>query len=70
MIDIINAAEKIRAENATFGYEAGKLEIANDIWNGCLNPSERLEVMNATKLEGLSTLEKLRACVKTLAEMF
>ncbi|WP_129543767.1 hypothetical protein [Serratia sp. 1D1416] len=70
MIDIINAAEKIKTENASFGYVAGKLEIANDIWNGCLTPSDRLEIMNATNIEGLNALEKLRACVKTLSAMF
>lgn len=70
MINVIEAAEKVKKENAEFGYVAGKLEIANDIWNGHLSPADRLEIMIATNTEGLSTLEKLRACVKTLAAMF
>lgn len=70
MINVIETAEKIVKENAEFGYVAGKLEIANDIWNGHLTPADRLEIMNNTKTDGLSTLEKLRACVKTLAAMF
>ena len=69
MINVIEAAEKVQKENAEFGYVAGKLEIANDIWNGHLSPVDRLEIMNATNIEGLSALEKLRACVKTLAAM-
>lgn len=70
MINLIETAEKIKKENADFGYVAGKLEIANDIWNGHLSPSDRLEIMNMTNIEGLTTLEKLRACVKTLSGMF
>lgn len=70
MINVIEAAEKIEKENAEFGYIAGKLEIANDIWNGYLSPSDRIEIMNMTDIEGLTTLEKLRACVKTLSGMF
>ena len=70
MINVIEAAEKVQRENAEFGYVAGKLEIANDIWNGYLTPADRLEIMNQTNIDGLSTLEKLRACVKTLAAMF
>lgn len=70
MINVIEAAEKIEKENAEFGYVAGKLEIANDIWNGYLSPADRLEIMNATNIEGLTTLGKLRACVKKLSEMF
>ncbi len=70
MIDVIEAAAKIRKENAEFGYVAGKIEIANDIWHGSLSPADRLEIMNATNLDGLSDLGKLRACVKTLSAMF
>ena len=70
MINVIEAADKIVKENAEFGYVVGKLEIANDIWNGHLTPADRLEIMNQTNTEGLSTLEKLRACVKTLSSMF
>lgn len=70
MINLIEASKKIEKENAEFGYIAGKLEIANDIWNAYLSPAERLEIMNTTNLEGLTTLGKLRACVKKLSEMF
>ncbi len=63
------AAAKVVEENNEFGYEAGLLEIANDIWNGHLNPEQRLAIMNQTATEGLSILEKLRACVKTVASM-
>ncbi len=70
MINVIEAAEMIVKENEDFGYVAGKLEIANDIWNGHMSPTDRLEIMNQTDIEGLSTLEKLRACVKTVAAMF
>ncbi|HGB3193960.1 TPA: hypothetical protein ACIVAT_000611 [Salmonella enterica subsp. enterica serovar Waycross] len=70
MINLIEVAEKIVNENSEFGYVAGKLEIANDIWNCYLTPAHRLEIMNQTNTDGLSTLEKLRACVKTLSSMF
>lgn len=70
MINLVEVAEKIINENSEFGYVAGKLEIANDIWNGYLTPSDRLEIMNQTNTDGLSALEKLRACVKTLSSMF
>ena len=70
MINVIEAAKVIVKENAEFGYVAGKLEIANDIWNCHMSPADRLEIMNQTDVEGLSTLEKLRACVKTVAAMF
>ena len=46
MINLVEVAEKIINENSEFGYVAGKLEIANDIWNGYLTPSDRLEIMN------------------------
>lgn len=63
------AAAKVIEENKEFGYEAGLLEIANDVWNAHLNPEQRLEIMNITATDGLSILEKLRACVKTVATM-
>lgn len=70
MINVIEAAAMVVKENTEFGYVAGKLEVANDIWNGHLSPADRMEIMNKTNTEGLSTLEALRACVKTLAAMF
>ncbi|WP_283010826.1 hypothetical protein QLY67_015560 [Cronobacter turicensis] len=70
MIDVFKAAAEIRKENAEFGYVAGKIEIASDIWHAFLSPNDRLEIMNATNIDGLSDLGKLRACVKTLSSMF
>lgn len=70
MICFVEASEKVISENASYGYVAGKLEIANDIWVNHMNPTERMEIMNITKLDGLNELGKLRECVKTIASMF
>jgi hypothetical protein len=70
MINLHEAFTKIEAENKEFGHVASKTEIANDMWVNYLSPSDRLEIMNSINLEGLSTLEKLRKCVKSLSTMF
>lgn len=70
MIHVIEAAELVRKENESFGYLAGKTEIANDIWHSHLTSAQRLEVMNASVIDGLSALEALRKCLRTIASMF
>lgn len=69
MENIKAAAKIVEKENSEFGYVAGKIEVANDVWMNHMTPSERYEVMQSIDLDGLKPLEALRKCVKSISEM-
>lgn len=69
MIDVKAAAQKIIAENAEFGYTAGRREVANEIWVNYMEPADRLELMNLVNIDGLTPLNALRKCTATIADM-
>lgn len=47
---IQNAKNEIVNFNSKFGYAAGNLEIAAEIWHGHLSVEQRLEIMKANNI--------------------
>ena len=69
-IDIKKAAKEIEAENANFDYQAGPLEVANQVWF-MLTVEDRFNFSQAVQKAGgkIKGIKGLRSSVKLLAKM-
>ncbi|MFA1583745.1 hypothetical protein [Proteus mirabilis] len=61
---IQNAKNEIVNTNNEFGYVAGDLEIAAEIWHGYLSVEQRLEIMRANNIT-----KSVKDAYKAIAEM-
>lgn len=61
---IQNAKNEIVNFNNEFGYVAGDLEIAAEIWHGHLSVEQRLEIMKANNIT-----KSVKDAYKAIAEM-
>lgn len=61
---IQNTKNEIVNFNNEFGYVAGNLEIAAEIWHGYLSVEQRLEIMKANNIT-----KSVKDAYKAIAEM-
>ena len=69
-IDVKQKAEQIKQENAEFDYQAGPLEVANQVWS-MLSTCDRFNLSQAVQEEGgsIKGVAGLRSGVKLLSEI-
>jgi len=67
LINLIkNAAAQVNAENAEFGYNASKGEVAAQVWHSYLTPMQRYELAKGVKGSNVKAVRECYAKVEAL----